>query len=204
MKILNDTPFEVEALPLRGPEGRTVLTIIVKGTFDINPGKDAEAASEQIPLAFGDEFYDEKNGGSIKFESDVAPFKPRADIILVGKAYAPHGEPVHVLDVSLRVGQVKKTIRVIGDRRWKCSTILLPEHFSIPQPLAALIWKAGVIVRKIWQDEVSLQKSQKKLSTAPCYRTLKTRQILSNHGKIIPGRPVSVFAARRGCQGRTT
>ena len=138
MKILNNTPFEVEALPLRGPEGRTVLTIIVKGTFDIHPGKEAEAASEQIPLAFGDEFYDEKNGGSIKFESDVAPFKPRADIILVGKAYAPHGEPVHVLDVSLRVGQVKKTIRVIGDRRWKCSTILFPEHFSIPQPFTVM------------------------------------------------------------------
>lgn len=138
MKILNNTPFEVKALPLRGPEGRTVLTVVVKGTFDICSGEKAEAASEQIPIAFGDEFYDEKNGGSVKFESDVAPFKPRADIVLVGKAYAPHGGSVYALDVSLHVGHVKKTIRVIGDRRWKCSSRLLPEHFSRPQQFSIM------------------------------------------------------------------
>ncbi len=32
-------------------------------------------------MAFGDEFNDEENGGSVKFESDVAPFKPKADIV---------------------------------------------------------------------------------------------------------------------------
>ena len=138
MEILNDTPFLVETLPFKGPEDKTVLTIIVKGTFNIVPGEPAAVAEEQIPIAFGDEFYDEKQGGSVKFESDVAPFKPRADIVLVGHAHAPGGGSVLALDVSMRVGQVRKTIRVFGDRRWAMASRLLPEHPSKPQPFNSL------------------------------------------------------------------
>jgi len=138
MEILNDTPFIIETLPSRGPEGKTVLTIVVKGTFDIRPGEPAGIASEQTPVFFGDEFYDEQGEGSVKFESDVAPFKPRADIALVGKAYAPRGRAVQALDVSLHVGRVGKTIRVIGDRHWVCSSRLLPEHPSKPQSFTSM------------------------------------------------------------------
>ena len=132
MEILNQTPFEIATLPSRGPEGKTVLTVIVKGTFDMRPDEQAEAAPEQIPVAFGDEFHDEKNGGSVKFESDVAPFKPRADIVLVGRAYAPGERPLQILDVSLRVGWMKKIIRVFGDRCWQCP-LLLPIYPSDPR-----------------------------------------------------------------------
>ena len=138
MEILNDTLFEVEALPFRDLEGKTVLTIVVKGTFDIRLGEVATEASEQIPVAYGDQFYDEIARGSVKFEFDIAPFKPRADIALIGKAYAPQGKEVHALDVSLRVGQMRKTIRVIGDRHWICSSRQLPEHPSEPQPFTSM------------------------------------------------------------------
>jgi hypothetical protein len=117
MEIVNRTPFQVEALPFKGPGNQPVLTMIVKGTFEIRPGEPAALASEQIPVAFGDEVYSE-NGG-VKFEADIAPFKPRADIVLVGHAHAPGGKAVTALDVTLRVGELSKTIRVIGDRHWE-------------------------------------------------------------------------------------
>jgi hypothetical protein len=139
MEVINDTPFEVEALPFsNGPNGKPVLTVIVKGTFDIRPNEVVEVAAEQIPIAFGDELYDEKQGGSVKFESDVAPFKPRADIVLVGRAHVPRGGSALALDVSLRVGQVKKTIRVFGDRRWKFSGPLMSEHPTKPEPFTTM------------------------------------------------------------------
>ncbi len=138
MEILNDTPFVVGALPANGPGGKTVLTLIVKGTFEMHPNETAIVAAEQIPVAFGDEFYDEKQGGSVKFESDMAPFKPRADIVVVGKAHAPGGRMVQTLDVSFRVGRLKKTNRVIGDRHWDCSGLLLPKDHSIPQPFKVM------------------------------------------------------------------
>jgi len=138
MEILNNTPFEVEAIPCMGPEGKTVLTIIVKGTFNFVSGQPGEAASEQIPVAFGDEYYNESDGGSVKFESDVAPFKPRADIVLVGRAYAPKGALMRAVDVSLRVGHVRKTIRVYGDRKWQCLSRFLPDSISKPQPFSTM------------------------------------------------------------------
>ncbi|MGH7456179.1 MAG: DUF2169 family type VI secretion system accessory protein, partial [bacterium] len=54
--------------------------------------------------------------------------KPRADIVLVGKAYSPGKRPVTAIDVLLRVGRISKTIRVIGDRIWSFPTklVLIP------------------------------------------------------------------------------
>ncbi|MFO6419203.1 DUF2169 domain-containing protein [Hylemonella sp. W303a] len=44
--------------------------------------------------------------------------KTRGEWLLAGSAYAPEGKPVQSLDVSIRVGDVSKTLRVRGDRRW--------------------------------------------------------------------------------------
>ena len=137
MEIINTTPFEVETIPGRGPEGDTVLTIIVKGTFDIRPNEAAAVASEQIPVAYGDELYNE-DGGSVKFEADIAPFKPRADIALVGRAYAPGGRPVESLDATLWVGDLSKTIRVIGDRKWDAGGRFMPAYASDPEPFTVM------------------------------------------------------------------
>jgi hypothetical protein len=95
-------------------------------------------SSEQIPVAFGDEVYDEKEGGSIKLESDIVPLKPRGDIVLVGQAYAPGDTPAESIDVSLRVGNVSKSIKVIGDRHWEFSSRLLPVTASDPEPFKTM------------------------------------------------------------------
>ena len=118
MKIGNDTPFEAEALPFLDLEGKAFLTVIVKGTFTIVPEGVAAVAEAQIPILFGDEPGDSEKGGAPKFEADTAPFKPRADILLVGKAHAPGGKPVRWLDAGLRVGTLQKVVRVSGDRAW--------------------------------------------------------------------------------------
>lgn len=44
--------------------------------------------------------------------------KTRGEWLLSGSAYAPEGKPVQSMDVSIRVGDVSKTLRVRGDRRW--------------------------------------------------------------------------------------
>ena len=118
MKIGNETPFEAEALPFLDTDGKAHLTVIVKGTFTIVPEGVATIAGEQIPILFGDEPADPEKGDSPKFEADTAPFKPRGDILLVGKAHAPGGKPVRWLDAGLRVGTLQKVVRVFGDRTW--------------------------------------------------------------------------------------
>jgi hypothetical protein len=138
MEILNNTPFPVTTLCYQGPVGKNSLTVIIKGTFEIRPGERAAVASEQIPVTYGDEFHDNLPGGSVKFESDIVPFKPRADIVLVGKAHAPNGRPVQGLDIMLWVGQIKKIIRVFGDRHWICPSKMMPERPSKPIPFTTM------------------------------------------------------------------
>jgi len=128
----------VEALPFsRGPKDRPVLSVIIKGTFNIISNRPGEISSDQIPIAFGDEFFNEDDG-STKFESDIASFKPRADVVLVGKAYSPEGREVKSLDVSLRVGNLSKSIHITGDRHWIYGSLLLPITMSEPEPFKTM------------------------------------------------------------------
>jgi hypothetical protein len=139
MKIVNETPFTAAALPFPWPDGRTALTIIVKGTFTIRPDERAEPAAEQLPILYADLPLDAENPAlGARFEADVVPYKPRADIVLVGQAHAPPRKLARALDASLRVGRVKKVVRVIGDRRWTCGGRLLPAAFAAPVPFKAM------------------------------------------------------------------
>jgi len=138
MEIVNNTPFEVEALPFKTAEGTHVLTVIIKGTFSTKPKEKAEIAEEQMPIFYGDEFHDNENGGSVKFEADTVPFKPRADIAVVGKAYAPGGRAVRTLDVALQIGKIRKVIRVFGDRKWQCMCKYLPIAMTKPEPFTEM------------------------------------------------------------------
>jgi hypothetical protein len=125
--IANQTPFAATALPLSGPKDRAFLTVIVKGTFVINDGK-SRLAADQAPLAFGDAYYDEDQGGGIRYETDIIPFKPRTDVILNGRAHAPGRRPVGALQVGLKVGPIQKALKVFGERRWNHAGILSRRH----------------------------------------------------------------------------
>jgi hypothetical protein len=139
MKVMNETGFAVEALPLMGPGDRAALAVIVKGTFTIVPGAAATVAGEQLPILFGDVPHDEKaGGGSLKFESDIVAFKPRADVVLIGQAHAPSGKPPRFVDTSLRVGRLRKVVRVFGDRRWRWGGRFLPVRATEPKPFRTM------------------------------------------------------------------
>lgn len=118
MQLINRTPLAVQLLPTQITSKRFVLLVLIKATLRLRANQNAVIAEAQLPLIFGDEFNDPEKGGSVKFESDIAPFKPRADIALVGHAYAPGGKPVANMRAALRIGEIKKDVIVIGDRHW--------------------------------------------------------------------------------------
>lgn len=121
MDIRNRTTFE-EGLALgRGPSGPPCLSVIVKGTFSIPDGSKSvvEPVEDQRPVATEDEYYNGDITGSLRLEADTVPYKPRTDVVVVGSAHAPGGDPVRTLDVSLSVGRrLHHVIRVFGDREW--------------------------------------------------------------------------------------
>lgn len=114
MQLINETPYPAHLVVMPDPEGAETLTAVLKATWSIGA---AAAAEEQVPIVFADEYWGDPGESSPRLESDLAPFKPATDVVLVGHAHAP-GQTTRQMDVTLQVGKVTQRVRVFGDRHW--------------------------------------------------------------------------------------
>jgi len=93
---------------------RKVVTFLARATCALRNGEPS------VPIKpdtlSGDLHADEDPARALLYPSDFAPLKTRTDIVLSGLAYAPGGQSVTVLSVTLAVGTWRKTLAVIGDR----------------------------------------------------------------------------------------
>jgi hypothetical protein len=110
-------PFASGTLLWQTQGGGYTLTVCVRGTFSLLQGREAALADAQEPVG-GDRWFDDDPRASLYAPSDLVPFKPRADVVLVGSAYAPLGAPVEALVARVKLGALDKSIGIIGDRRW--------------------------------------------------------------------------------------
>lgn len=103
----------------RADTGATIFSVLVKRSYDIIPAQRACRSERTNPLVKIDEYYDhgDPEWATVKYETDLVPYKLATDVVVIGKAYAPKGNPVTQLDVSVEIARSKKTIRVTGDRR---------------------------------------------------------------------------------------
>jgi len=140
MEIENGTQWPAAIMLGNGPDGRPTLTVIIKVTFRFSK-EDRKASwdESQLPIAGQDEFYGDDIQRGIRIETDMSPYKPGADIVLVGTAHAPQGRAVLTCETALRVGNVAKKVRVYGDRRWIFgSKLALSPTISSPEPFVTM------------------------------------------------------------------
>ncbi|MGZ3451714.1 MAG: DUF2169 domain-containing protein, partial [Polyangiales bacterium] len=111
--ILNASSFVPFTLHwcLRPP--RDALIVAVKATYDLVAGGPAVPAAEQ-DLPSGDLHWDDNPLASLRYPSDFAPFKPKADVLLVGSAHRAQGRGVTLM--RFRFGPIERRIAVFGDR----------------------------------------------------------------------------------------
>lgn len=138
MQLLNATKMRAAYTMGMKPDGRELLVVVVKGTFTIpeSPDQPAELAEKQADLVMADEFTGEPGLSAPRYESDFAPFKPRCDVLLNGSAHAPQGEPARRVPVGLRVGAMRKSFVVVGNRTWR-KWFLVPWS-SRPEPFVTM------------------------------------------------------------------
>lgn len=115
----NLTPFAAERTWVRDQNGAEIWLVAIKGTFVIKPDGGLELAEEQASIERAPKYRGEPGKSSLLSESDLEQTKLTTDIVLHGSAYAPGDKPVPQVDVTLRVGDVNKTLRVFGDRTWR-------------------------------------------------------------------------------------
>jgi len=95
-------------------DGPWTLSVVCRGTLDLTPGE-LRLAARQDPIAAQDQFMGGNRNASLYQPSDLLPYKPRVDVGLVGCAYAPEGTTVESLTARLCVGELDKSITVMGE-----------------------------------------------------------------------------------------
>jgi hypothetical protein len=117
MDVISICPLRVASLLWQARAGVWTLTVVCKATYRLVRGE-SELADTQDEPSDNEEHWDDDPSRSLSAPADVVPFKPRADILLVGHAYAPAKVPVRSLITRLCVGDIDKSIEVLADRSW--------------------------------------------------------------------------------------
>ncbi len=124
----------VHIAPGRDHSGAHVFCVLVKRTYRITADAPAERCEDR-PLRLIDEYYDngDPEWSTVQYESEVAPYKPSTDVVVIGKAYAPRGVPTERMVVGVQVGARRKTLTVTGNRHCHHRERSAPV-FSDPEP----------------------------------------------------------------------
>jgi hypothetical protein len=114
MDVVSRCLLPVASRVFQDRPGSYALTFVCKATFSLAPGE-LVLAPEQLPIYEADCPWSEVVT-SLYAASDVVPAKPRADVVLVGNAYAAGGVPVPSLVARLSVAEIDKAVEVSCDR----------------------------------------------------------------------------------------
>jgi uncharacterized protein YjbI with pentapeptide repeats len=98
--------------------GERSACFAIKSTYRLRHGTEPVPIDEPEPVS-GDRYQDEDPTKSLLYPSDIAPFKPKADVVVLATAHAPGKRPVLRLPVRIKVGPMVKTLAVIGPRAWR-------------------------------------------------------------------------------------
>src|SRR6266849_2182291 len=83
LEVAKNSPMPVGTVRWHDADGKAKLTIVIKATFTVGAGP--EPTPKQLPI-FNADIVKEEDPGSVRFESDLVPFKPCTDVVLVGRA----------------------------------------------------------------------------------------------------------------------
>ena len=150
----NRTPMEVRAFPGPDAQGREVMLLVAKLTWDVAPSGAVRIARPGAPVRVGDELRGDGPRASVRYPDDRVLERTGTDVLLVGTAHPPPprgAAPATSVDVALRVaaagGLIEKTLRVHGPRIWaRTATGVAPGPAGplAPTPLAYELAYGGV------------------------------------------------------------
>ncbi len=115
--ITNQTPFAFELLALADEDMHPLVALVVKATYAIHDDG-LRLAEEQVPVNLAGLPWDKPEESSYRYEPECAFTKLATDVVLTGHAWAPSQDTRELL-VSVHVGPVHKSVRVVGDRVWQ-------------------------------------------------------------------------------------
>jgi len=117
MEVTSLCELPVASLLWQPRPGAWMLTFVCKATFELHPGE-SPLAHAQEPVYESDQHWSNDPAWSLYAPRDIVPIRPRADVVLVGHAFAPNETPMRSLVARLVVADIEKAIEVWCDRSW--------------------------------------------------------------------------------------
>jgi hypothetical protein len=117
VRLLPRGPVAVASRGWQGSRER-MTTLVVRVTYDLRPVR-SEVSSNVEPVRTADLWVEGARGATwLREPCDVVPAKESADVVVVGRAHAPAEGAATEVAVRVVVGDIDKTLRVTGPRRW--------------------------------------------------------------------------------------
>jgi hypothetical protein len=129
VEVIELGAFKASTLQWRPHNSVPVLTVVAKTTYKLAPGV-AELAEMQDDVNKRDLHAENNPKKGLHSASDLAPYKPRADVTVVGRAYSPPHELSRMLVARVKVGSVDKRVQVHADRFLENGRVVDDKFFS--------------------------------------------------------------------------
>lgn len=140
VNIRNPSGLQTVPIPGRLHHPDHSLTVVAKALFRLEPGQLTELLDdEELGFPTGDvprNEDDEAEDPEICYPSDFVHFKPRTDLMLVGRCHAPGSEPIPSCRVTFQVGAHGRSLHVFGDRWWTAGGV--GRQMTEPEPFTEM------------------------------------------------------------------
>ena len=113
MELINKTPFPAILYVASDCERVDHQIVVMKVSYKMERVSENQwglklIRDESIQLCMADEYWGEVGLSSVKMESDLAPFKPKCDVILSGSAHTANHKEMPVIAVKLKLSYPEK------------------------------------------------------------------------------------------------
>ena len=157
MEFLNTSPYSGLAFLHRDHHGDERWIVVMRVTAKIHPDGSLDPIEPQPPLNFAEVAYGEPIKSPPLAESDLAPFKPKVDVIVNATAYSPKGIPRRNFSVGLKVREpdVLDTFENLwdapqedGEKTYRMGAVLHQRQLNVTGPR---YWRYFGFIRRTFQ-----------------------------------------------------
>lgn len=118
MLLRNDTPFAALGFGKLHRDGMIMAVTAVRASYLVAADGTLQLANAQ-EIAMNDIYEGDVRRTPLVRVSDLIPYKPAADVTVLGHAFAPGGRPAESWEAGITVGTHEARLRIHGPRQWE-------------------------------------------------------------------------------------
>lgn len=155
MTLENNTLFPALLYTVADAEKTEKYVVVMKVSYKIIRSShnrwDLELIEDgSVPLCLADEYWGEVGQSSVKIESDLAPYKPKCDVVLNGSAYTKNNQAMSAIAVRIRLSTPKSDEPV--------NVPVSPKPLNPKMSLTESQQKQWAKQQKLYEDQLERQK----------------------------------------------